>query len=382
MTTADATSGLGARPSGTHTAQESHRLRREIGVVGLLFTSVGSIIGSGWLFGALSASQIAGPAALISWVIGGFAVILLALAHAELGAMYPVAGGSARFPHYAFGSLAGFAGGWFAFLGAVTTAPIEVEAALQYSTNYVHGLTKVSGGTPVLTAQGDAVAAVLMLIFSAINVMGVRWLAETNKVIVWWKIAIPVLTVIVLIVTAFHPHNFTAGGGFMPFGLKGVFTAVAAGGVIFAYLGFEQAIQLGGESRNPRRNIPIAVVGSMVLGVVLYILLQVAFLGALKPSTLAHGWTSVAFAGNGAIYGPFAGLATGLGVGWLPRQRVTSLLKNGQLVEKTTADPREPNVLYVAWRGDHEGRALQWWLEQLRQPRLAKRLVEGLDLIA
>jgi amino acid transporter len=55
----------------------------------------------------------------------------------------------------------------------------------------------------------------------------------------------------------------------------------------------------------------------MVLGVVLYILLQVAFLGALKPSTLAHGWTSVAFAGNGAIYGPFAGLATALGIGWL-----------------------------------------------------------------
>jgi amino acid transporter len=315
MSTADATAPLGAGPGVAGAG--AHRLRREIGVVGLLFTSVGSIIGSGWLFGALSASQIAGPAALLSWVVGGVAVILLALAHAELGAMYPVAGGSARFPHYAFGSLAGFAGGWFAFLGAVTTAPIEVEAALQYSTNYVHGLTRVSGGTPVLTASGYAVAAVLMLLFSAINVMGVRWLAETNKAIVWWKIAIPVLTVVVLIATAFHPHNLTAGGGFMPFGLKGVFTAVAAGGVVFAYLGFEQAIQLGGESRNPRRNIPLAVVGSMVLGVLLYILLQIAFLGALKPATLAHGWTSVAFAGNGAIYGPFAGLATGLGLGWL-----------------------------------------------------------------
>jgi amino acid transporter len=315
MSTADATGRVAAESRAPQAG--APRLRREIGVVGLLFTSVGSIIGSGWLFGALSASQIAGPAALLSWVIGGFAVILLALTHAELGAMYPVAGGSARFPHYAFGGLAGFAGGWFAFLGAVTTAPIEVEAALQYSTNYVHGLTRVSGGTPVLTASGYAVAAVLMLVFSAINVMGVRWLAETNKAIVWWKIAIPVLTVIVLVATAFHPHNFSAGGGFMPFGLKGVFTAVAAGGVIFAYLGFEQAIQLGGETRNPRRNIPLAVVGSMVLGVVLYILLQVAFLGALKPSTLAHGWTSVAFAGNGAIYGPFAGLATGLGLGWL-----------------------------------------------------------------
>ncbi|BAN24949.1 transcriptional regulator LysR family [Caballeronia insecticola] len=72
----------------------------------------------------------------------------------------------------------------------------------------------------------------------------------------------------------------------------------------------------------------------------------------------------------------------GLGTGWVPRRRVEALLARGDLVEKDTADPREPNVLYVAWRGDHEGRALQWWIEQLRQPRLAKRLVDGLDAFA
>ncbi|HEV3424797.1 MAG TPA: LysR family transcriptional regulator [Paraburkholderia sp.] len=72
----------------------------------------------------------------------------------------------------------------------------------------------------------------------------------------------------------------------------------------------------------------------------------------------------------------------GLGVGWLPRHRVAALLKRGELVEKTTTDPREPNVLYVAWRSDQEGRALQWWLEQLRQPRLARRLVQGVDAFA
>lgn len=109
------------------------RLRRDVGRVGLLFTSVGSIIGSGWLLGALAASAVAGP------------------------------------------------------------------------------------------------AAVLMLMFSAINVMGVRWLSETNKVAVWWKIAVPVLAVVVLMITAFHPHNFSAAGGFMPFGWKGVFLAVASG---------------------------------------------------------------------------------------------------------------------------------------------------------
>lgn len=72
----------------------------------------------------------------------------------------------------------------------------------------------------------------------------------------------------------------------------------------------------------------------------------------------------------------------GLGVGWLPRQRIQTLLKQGELVERRVADPREPNTLYVAWRGDGEGRALAWWLEQLRQPRLAKRLIRGVDLAA
>src|SRR5262245_15538506 len=279
---------------------ETPRLQREVGLVGLMFTSVGSIIGSGWLFGALAAALVAGPAALISWVLGGAGMLLLALIHAELRGMYPVAGGSARFPHFAFGSLIGFSAGWFAFLGAVTTAPIEVEAALQYASNYISGLTTTSGGTPVVTAQGYVVAGVLMLIFSAINIMGVRWLSETNKVATWWKIAVPVITIVVLVANSFHTENFTAGGGgFMPFGWKGVMLAIASGGIVFSYLGFEQAIQLGGESQNPRRNIPLAVVGAMTLGVVLYIALQVAFIGALDPSTLSHGWSSVGFAGKG-----------------------------------------------------------------------------------
>jgi amino acid transporter len=289
------------------------KLRRDVGLVGLLFASVGSIIGSGWLFGALNASKIAGPAALISWVVGGGAVILLALIHAELGAMYPVAGGSARFPHYAFGSLAGFSSGWFAFLGAVTTAPIEVEAALTYAGGYVSQYLHVDliDKAGLVTGPGFVVAVVLMLIFSVINVMGVKWLSETNKIAVWWKIAIPVLAVIVLLVVAFHPSNFTAGGGFNPFGWKGIFTAIPIGGVIFAYLGFEQAIQLGAESQNPRRNIPLAVIGSMILGVVLYVGLDLAFVGALDPKSLSKGWDNISFSGT---YGPFAAIFETLGL--------------------------------------------------------------------
>lgn len=72
----------------------------------------------------------------------------------------------------------------------------------------------------------------------------------------------------------------------------------------------------------------------------------------------------------------------GLGVGWLPRHRVGSLLKSGALIEKQMADPREPNILYAGWRGDHDGRALDWWLEKLKQSHLANRMVQGIDLFA
>ena len=135
-------------------------------------------------------------------------MMLLALAHAELGAAYPVAGGNARFPHYAFGSVIGFTSGWVAFLGAVTVGPIMVQATLLYASNYVSSLTTVSGGRPVLTAQGYLVAAALLLLFCAINVIGVRWLAETNKIAVLWKFFVPALTVVALVVTSAHGENF------------------------------------------------------------------------------------------------------------------------------------------------------------------------------
>ena len=293
------------------------KLRRDVGPVGLVFVSLGSIIGAGWLFGALYASSLAGPAAIISWVLGGAAMMLLALAHAELGGAYPVAGGNARFPQYAFGSVIGFTSGWVAFLGAVTVGPIMVQATLLYASNYVHSLITVSGGRPVLTGEGYVVAAALLFVFCAINVMGVRWLAEANKVAVCFKLLVPVLTVVALLLTSANRANFSAGGGFMPFGWKGVFVALSSGGVIFACLGFEQAVQLGGESRNPGRNIPLAIVGAMVVCVGLYVALQVAFIAALDPSSLAHGWDAVSFSGKAQLYGPFAGLATALGLGWL-----------------------------------------------------------------
>jgi len=290
-----------------------HRLRRDVGLVGLTFISLGSIIGSGWLLGALTAAKTAGPAAILSWVLAAAIIAVLALIHAELGAAYPVTGGSARFSHFAFGPLGGFTAGWMAWLGTMSAAPIEVMASLQYLSNKLPGLTKVSDGTPVLTSSGLAVAVVLMLAFTVVNLLGVRWLARVNTAVVWVKIAVPVLTLVVLVMVSFHPSNFHAGGGFAPFGATGVLKALPAG-VVYALLGFEYATQIGGEARNPSRNLPRAIVGAMLIGTALYLLLQVVFIGALDPSALLDGWSHPIE--KGAL-GPYAGLATSLGLGWL-----------------------------------------------------------------
>ena len=133
--------------------QRSTSLVREVGQIGLIWASVGSIIGSGWLFGAQKGLMAAGPAAIISWIIGGVMIMVLALIHAELGGMYPVSGGTARFPHYAFGGAAGASFGWFSWLQAATVAPIEVSAMIEYAGHYswADGWLKTNG---TLTTSG------------------------------------------------------------------------------------------------------------------------------------------------------------------------------------------------------------------------------------
>src|SRR6201992_4110168 len=112
-------------------------LKREMCFIAAAWASETSIIGSGWLFGSLLAAQAVGGAAILDWIIAGIVVMVLALVHAELGAMYPVAGGTGRFPHFAFGSTAGVGFGFFSYLQAVTIAPIECFAVMEYLSHFL-----------------------------------------------------------------------------------------------------------------------------------------------------------------------------------------------------------------------------------------------------
>jgi amino acid transporter len=288
-------------------------LKREMGFIGATWASATSIIGSGWLFGSWKGAYSTGTSAILAWVIGGVCIIILALVHAELGGMYPVSGGTARFPHFAFGSVAGISFGFFSWVQAITVAPIECFAVMQYLSYYWHGVFNADTGN--VTALGTWLSILLMASFTAINFLAMRLFSKVNSGITWWKVAIPVLTIIILLFHM-HPSNFNSHGGFLPLGTKALFAAIPGAGIVFAYLGFEQADQLAGEIKDPARNLPRAIITAILLCTAIYVMLQIVFIGALQPSALNHGWAGLQTNG-GLISGPIAFLATAAGLGWL-----------------------------------------------------------------
>jgi amino acid transporter len=286
--------------------------RREIGAFSLTMIGLGSIIGSGWLFGAWKAAKVAGPAALISWLIGMVVIMFIGLTYAELGALFPETGGTVRYAQYSHGSFVGFLSGWANWIAMVSVIPIEAEASVQYMSSWKwHWCQNLFDGKS-LSGLGLLLAAGLVIVYFLLNYWTVRLFARANTFITLFKFGVPLLTVGGLVFAGFHPGNFAhVSGGFMPYGWSSVFSAVASSGIVFAFLGFTTPINLAGEAKNPNRTIPMAVLGSILLAGVIYLCLQTAFIGAVKPDMLANGWANI------ALKSPFADLAMALNLNWL-----------------------------------------------------------------
>lgn len=286
-----------------------HGLKRGLSGLQILQIAINSAVGTGWLFSAMVAASFAGPSAMIAWFIAIGILLLIAFNHAEAGAMFAVAGGSARYVHFSHGTTAGFGIGWMAWIYGAATAPIEVEGVLSYAEGYTHWNLFHSSGT--LTPLGYVASASLLAFFVVVNLFAIKAVGRIHSVITWWKIGTIALVIVALLIARFTPSNFTSHG-FAPYGFHGVLAAVSIGGIVFAYTGFEQAVQLAAETKNPGRNVPFALIGSLVVCSVLYLGLQVAYIGALSPSKLAHGWAGTSV---DITTGPFAALATSLGMG-------------------------------------------------------------------
>jgi amino acid transporter len=297
------------------------------------------------------AAQDAGPAALIAWVIAGALMLMIALVFAELGMVRPESGGLVRYPLYSNGRLAASIIGWAMWLSYVANPPSEASAVVQYASSWWHGVYDSSTGD--LTTLGTAVAVLLMAVFVLINYVGVKWFAKSNNVVTTVKLAIPTITVVLLLASGFGAndkaggisHNISAHG-FAPYGISAAFSAIASGGLVFAYTGFRNVIELSGEARNPHRDIPRAMVVTIGFSIVLYLGLQVGYLGGLPSAELAKaGWHGI------NLDSPFADLAKMLGFTWLSWLLIadSSISPSGSGIVYTAANAR--NVFGLAKNG-------------------------------
>jgi len=294
--------------------REDRNLKQSLGYWSLVATGIGSVIGSGWLFSAMYAAQGAGPAALIAWVIGGALMLCIALVFAELGMVHPESGGLVRYPLYSNGRLAAGIVGWCMWVTYVGNPPTEASGVVQYASSYIPGLFR----DDQLTFVGILVAIGLMAVFVVVNYFGVQIFARSNNVITAVKVCIPTLCVVALLISGFDhrggaggPSNIAAGGGFAPYGIGAALGTIATAGMVFAYTGFRNIVELSGEVRNPRRNIPASLITTILATIVLYLALQVAFLFGVPQHLLGHGWSGVNFDS------PFAEVALAVGLTWL-----------------------------------------------------------------
>ena len=290
-----------------------NKVRRDIGVFALSMTGLGSIIGSGWLFGAWHTAQIAGVGAIYAWLIGAFIIGLIALVFVELGSMFPESGGMVRYGYYSHGALVGFVAGWSNWIAIVSVIPVEAEASVQYMASWPWAWAHHLYAGQELTPPGLFLAALLVIGYFLLNFWGVKLYALTNGAITTFKLVVPAATALALIAAGFHPANFHVGvgAGKGVFSAAAVLTAVATSGIVFSFNGFQSPINMAGEARNPARDVPIAVLGSIALATVIYVLLQVAFIGATPSALLSKGWAAVNFSS------PFAQLAIALNLNWL-----------------------------------------------------------------
>jgi APA family basic amino acid/polyamine antiporter len=273
---------------------EKHALKKTLGAMDLVLLGIGCIIGTGiFVLTGVAAAKYAGPGIMLSFVLSGLACALAALAYAELAAMIPAAGSAYTFAYASIGRLGAFIVGW-ALICEYTVGGAAVAAGWS---GYAVGLFKSAGIElprmwTAVPADGGVlnVPAVLIVAFlTYLLVLGTKESAKFNKILVFIK-----LGCVALFLTLATPHVMTENWHpFLPFGLGGVATGAAI--VFFAYIGFDAVATAAEECKNPNRDIPIGIIGSLVVCTVLYIAVAAVLTGVV-PYTLLNNSEPVAYA--------------------------------------------------------------------------------------
>ena len=294
------------------TGSEGERLEKTIGPFALTALGVGAIIGTGIFVVIGQGAQMAGPGVIISFVLAAITCTFSALAYAELASAVPVSGSAYTFSYATLGEIVAFIIGWDLILeygvsvGAVAVGwGGNVNEFLKSAFSFE--LPKAITAGPFEGGVLNLTAAVIVLAVALLLAAGTRESARVNAVMVVIKIAILLFFIVVAL------FNFS-GGNLVPFAPEGVGGIASAAAIIFfAYIGFDAVSTASEESKNPGRDLPIAIIGSLLISTVLYVLVAFAAFGVAPAKQLAGSDAPLAAALREGAGIPWAGAVLSLG---------------------------------------------------------------------
>lgn len=271
------------------------QFRKNMSTFSLMMTGITSIVGSGWLLATQKISVVSGPAGILAWFVGMIVAILIACFCIEIGTVNPSAGGVGFYSGITHGRFSGFLTQWVNWLSLLAVPAVEAQAIVQYLSHVIPAFNQWYDLTDhILSPSGIGVAIGFMVLFMWVNYYGSKLFTRFNDSLTVIKIVIPVLTVIFLIYSGFHPENFgNSMATFAPYGWSAVGSAVISCGVVMSFNGFQVPLNFSEEIKSPKRQLPIAIIGSIVFTFVLYLALQIVFIGAIPTELLKNGWQGI-----------------------------------------------------------------------------------------
>ncbi len=272
--------------------------KHQIGLIALTAIGIGTMIGSGWLFSAYYAAQIAGPAAYLAWFVTAFIILILGLSLAEIAFHYPKRGLMARLLVISHNEEFAFICTIATWLGLTAVIATEAEGSIQYLSSLSPFISHYlyNAAHQHLTTIGLWLSIAMVMGFGVINFWGIKLLSHSSTALTTAKILIPVITAIFIIGASFHSVNFVEKhNGLMPYGFSSILTAMIGAGMIYSFNGFQNIVSFSSEAKKPKRDIPLAMVLSVLITLLVYVVLQTAFIGALPTHSLIDGWRHIDF---------------------------------------------------------------------------------------
>jgi APA family basic amino acid/polyamine antiporter len=265
---------------------DGHGLKRTMGLFQLICFGIGAIVGTGIFVGLSDSVAQAGPGVVVSFVLAALTCVLTAFAFAELGGAIPVAGSSYSFAYAGLGEGAAFLVGWCLLLEYGVSVSAVAVGWSQYVNELLDSLTGHQLPAALSAGPGDGglvnlPAVIVIALACLLLVRGVRESARATAAMVVLKLAILVVFCAVGF-SAFKDGNLTP---FAPAGLGGIGAGTTA--AFFSYIGFDAITTAGEEAKNPRRDIPMAILVCMGVVTLLYCAVAVAAIGAIGGGQVA-----------------------------------------------------------------------------------------------